>query len=81
MVTERLSFIVIAALVYACVASVRSQPRLTLSEVGRIADVQVGGVTRVSRGFDRVKLSYSSDKHVWFVDYREKKTGHLKYNV
>jgi hypothetical protein len=61
--------------------TVRSQPRLTSSEVSRIADVQVGGPARVSRDFDRVKLSYSSDKRVWFVDYREKKTGYIKYNI
>jgi hypothetical protein len=72
---------VIGPLLYACVTSARSQPHLTLSEVGRIADVRVGGVTRVSRDFDRVKLSYSSDKHVWFVDYREKTAGYLKYNI
>ena len=36
----------------------------------RVADVQVRGAAAVSRDFDRV-----------FVDYREKKTGYIKYNV
>ena len=76
-----MSRILIAAVLCACVTTVRSQSHLTPSQVSHIADVQIGGVARVSRDFDRVKLSYSSDKHVWFVDYREKKTGYLKYNV
>jgi hypothetical protein len=72
---------VLAALLHACATPVHSQSHLTSAEVGRIADVQVGGLATVSRDFDRVKLSYSSDKHVWFVDYRDKKTGYVKYNV
>lgn len=28
-----------------------------------------------------MKLCYSSDKRVWFVDYREKKTGFITYSV
>ena len=78
---KRLSCILVAAVLCACVATVRSQSRLTSSQVSRIADVQIGRAARVSRDFDRVKLSYSSDKRVWFIDYREKKTGYIKYSI
>jgi hypothetical protein len=52
-----------------------------LSQVAYIADNEIGGPARVSRDFDRTKVSYSADKGVWFVDYREKKTRYIKYNV
>lgn len=67
---KRLSCVLIAAVLCACVMTVRPQPRLRSSQVSRIADVQVRGAAAVSRDFDRV-----------FVDYREKKTGYIKYNV
>jgi hypothetical protein len=77
----RLPCILIGAALCACVTSAPSRPRLKSSQVARIADNQIGGPSRVSREFDRTKVSYSAEKDVWFVDYREKKTRYIKYNV
>jgi hypothetical protein len=75
------SCILIAALLSGCATPARPQSHLSVAQVIRIADTELGGPAGISRGFYRTKPTYSLEKGLWFVDYREKKTGYLKYNI